>query len=151
MRCSKPFERDKQERPMAAALRAGIFYFAIVFMLGFALGTVRVLLIVPRFGETNAVLLELPVMMAFSWIACARLARRFAVPPGIAERLAMGGIAFALLMLGELGVSVWAFGRTVAEHVASFQTTSARLGLAAQIAFALFPVLHVYLGSPVRD
>lgn len=136
---------------MAAALRAGIFYFAIVFMLGFALGTVRVLLIVPRFGETNAVLLELPVMMAFSWIACARLARRFAVPPGIAERLAMGGIAFALLMLGELGVSVWAFGRTVAEHVASFQTTSARLGLAAQIAFALFPVLHVYLGSPVRD
>lgn len=135
---------------MAAALRAGIFYFVIVFTVGFVLGTVRVFLIVPRFGETNAVLLELPAIIAFSWISCSWLVRRFAVPPGIAERLAMGGIAFALLMLGELGVSVWGFGRTVAEHIASFQAPGAQLGLAAQIAFALFPLLHARFASSVR-
>ena len=127
---------------MTAALRAGVLYFMIVFAVGFALGTVRVLLIVPRFGETNAVLLELPVMLALSWIACAWLVRRFAVPPGVAERLAMGGVAFALLMLGELGVSVFGFGRTVAEHLANYRTMSIRLGLAAQVGFALFPLIH---------
>jgi hypothetical protein len=120
----------------------------IVFAVGFVLGTGRVLLITPRFGETDAVLLELPVMLALSWIACTSLVRRFAVSPGIAERLGMGGVAFALLMLGELGVSVFGLGRTVAEHLASYQTISVRLGLAAQIGFALFPLIHASFNSP---
>jgi hypothetical protein len=41
-------------------------------------------------------------MLALSWAACAWLVRRFAVAPGIGHRLAMGGIAFAMMMLGEL-------------------------------------------------
>lgn len=124
---------------MAASLRAGLFYFMLVFAIGFAFGVIRVMVVIPRFGDTNAVLIELPVMLALSWMACAWLVRRFAVPPRTAERLAMGAFAFALLMLGELAVSVYGFGRTAAEHLAAYQTTLAQLGLATQLVFALFP------------
>ena len=127
-------------------LRAGIAYFAIVFAIGFVLGTIRVLLVIPRFGDTNAVLLELPVMLALSWFACRALINRFDVPPKGSARLAMGGVAFALLMLAELAVSVLGFGRTVSEHLATYQATSAQLGLAAQVAFALFPWLQRNVG-----
>ncbi len=127
---------------MAAALRAGAAYFAIVFAIGFVLGTIRVIFVIPRIGETNAVLIELPLMLALSWAACMGLARRFAVSTGAEARLAMGGVAFALLMLGELGVSVFGFGRTVAEHFATYLTPGAQLGLAAQIGFALFPLIQ---------
>lgn len=124
---------------MAVSLRAGVVYFALVFAIGFVLGTIRVLVVIPRFGDTNAVLIELPVMLALSWMACAWIVRRFAVPPRAAERLMMGALAFALLMLGEVAVSVFGFGRTVAGHLATYQTPGAQLGLAAQVAFALFP------------
>jgi hypothetical protein len=124
---------------MAASLRAGVAYFGLVFAIGFVLGTIRVLVVIPRFGDTNAVLIELPIMLALSWMACAWAVRRFAVPPRTVERLVMGAAAFALLMLGEVAVSVFGFGRTVAEHLATYQTPGAQLGLAAQLAFALFP------------
>lgn len=127
---------------MAASLRAGVAYFALVFAIGFVLGAIRVAVVIPRFGDTNAVLIELPIMLALSWMACAWLVRRFAVPPRTAERLTMGALAFALLMLGELSVSVFGFGRTVAEHFATYQSAGAQLGLAGQLAFALFPWLQ---------
>lgn len=133
---------------MAASLRAGVAYFALVFAIGLVLGTIRVMVVIPRFGETNAVLLELPVMLAFSWIACVWLVRRFTVPPGVGQRLAMGGIAFAMLMLGEFGVSIFGFGRTLAGHLATYQEAAAQLGLAAQIGFALFPLLLASLRRP---
>lgn len=130
---------------MATSLRAGFLYFMLVFALGFVLGVFRVMLVIPRLGETNAVLIELPVMLALSWMACAWLVRRFAVPPRTAERLAMGALAFALLMLGELAVSVFGFGRTVAAHLATYQTVGAQLGLAAQLVFALFPLVQRFV------
>ena len=97
---------------MSAALRAGVAYFTIVFAAGFVLGTIRVLVVMPRLGEMNAVAIEIPIMLALSWAACAWLVRRFAVPRALVNRIAMGGLAFELLMLGEFGVSVPAFGRT---------------------------------------
>jgi hypothetical protein len=135
------------EVSMPEALRAGAVYFAIVFAVGFVLGTIRALVVVPRFGETNAVLIELPVMLALSWIVCASLVRRFAVPPRVAARAMMGGVAFALLMIAEACVSMFGFGRTLAEHLSVYQTAGAQLGLAAQVAFALFPVLQAMVGT----
>lgn len=128
---------------MLAALRAGAIYFAMIFAIGFVLGTIRVLAVVPQFGETAAVLIELPVMLALSWAACAWLVRRFAVPRRTGDRLIMGGLAFLLLMSGEVGVSVFAFGRTVAEHLQTFRTADAQLGLAGQLLFAGFPLIQM--------
>jgi hypothetical protein len=127
---------------VSAALKAGFVYFLIVFAIGFGLGTVRVLLVVPRFGETAAVALEVPVMLTASWFVCAWLTARFAVPAETSPRLIMGAAAFALLMVAELSVFVFAFGRTLGEHFAAYAGASAQLGLAAQIAFALLPLLQ---------
>ena len=65
---------------MTAALKAGVTYFALVYAIGFLLGTVRVLLLMPLVGETAAVLLEAPLMLAVSWIGARWSSRRFTVP-----------------------------------------------------------------------
>ena len=125
---------------MPPVISAAALYFAIVFAAGFGLGTLRVFVIAPALGEGAAVALELPVMLALSWLACRQVLLRIPVAPSPAPRLAMGGLAFALLMAAELVLSVAAFGRTVADHIAAYQTAPALLGLAGQIAFALFPL-----------
>jgi hypothetical protein len=55
----------------------------VVFFVGFILGTVRVLLIAPRLGETAAVLLETPVMLVASWFVCRWYVKRL----GTARRI----------------------------------------------------------------
>ena len=126
---------------MLSALKAGVAYFAIVFAIGFALGTIRVLAIAPLIGEMNAVAIELPFMLAISWFACRWIIRVFTVDKALSHRLVMGLCAFALTMIAELGVSMFGFGRSIAEHFETYRHASAMLGLAAQVAFAAFPLL----------
>ena len=45
---------------MGVTIRSGAVYFAIVFLVGFALGALRTLVMAPRLGDTLAVLLERP-------------------------------------------------------------------------------------------
>ena len=61
----------------------------------------------------------------------------------MAARLLMGGVAFVLLMVAELGVSIFAFNRSFAAHLAVYATTPALLGLVGQVAFALFPAFQL--------
>jgi hypothetical protein len=132
---------------MAPTTQAGCVYFLVVFAAGFLIGALRVFLIVPAVGETVAVLFELPVMLAIAWFACRRTVARFAVPAVLRLRLAMGGLAFALLMLAEVGLSVLGLQRTLAEHFQAYLAAPALLGLAGQVAFALFPAVQL----PARD
>jgi hypothetical protein len=75
---------------MKRAIAAGGLYFLLVFLLGMALGTVRILLLEPRLGEVGSVLAELPFMLAASWFACGRLIRYLSIPAAVSIRLAMG-------------------------------------------------------------
>jgi hypothetical protein len=127
---------------MPAALKAGIVYFLIAFAAGFALGTLRTLVIAPAIGEVAAVALELPIMLAISWFACGWVLRQFALPPEPGGRLVMGVTALALLLAAEAGVSVLLAGRSLGEHFTLYRQAPALLGLFGQIAFALFPVLR---------
>jgi hypothetical protein len=52
------------------AIEAGALYATMVFLMGFILGTIRVLLLVPRLGETIAVIVEAPIALAASWFVC---------------------------------------------------------------------------------
>jgi hypothetical protein len=125
------------------ALKAGLVYFALVFAAGFALGTIRVLLLVPAVGETVAVLTELPVMLTISWIGCGFVVARFRVPAVLSDRIVMGVFAFALLMIAEIGVA-WLLGRrSVSAYLAHYATFSGAVGLAGQLAFAAFPLLQL--------
>ena len=130
---------------MAAALRAGLFYFMIVFASGFVLGALRVLAIAPRLGDIGAVAVELPLMLTLSWFVCAWIVRRQAVPAEAAPRLVMGLAALGLVLVAESAVSVLAFGRSFGEHLDAYRAAAAQLGLAAQAAFAAFPLLQAWL------
>ena len=69
---------------------AGAAYFAIVFAVGFALGTVRTLFLASRFGEQLAVVMELPIILGASWIACGWVLRRWHLAASVGPRLTMG-------------------------------------------------------------
>jgi len=124
------------------AVRAGIAYFAVVFAAGFALGTARVLLLAPHLGELLATLLELPLMLAISWIACGKLIARFHIPPRIRPRFTMGAVAFALLMLAEVLLSVTVFNRSMNAFIDDLTTPHGLLGLGGQAAFGLMPLVR---------
>jgi hypothetical protein len=123
------------------ALLAGAAYFAVIFALGFVLGALRETVVAPRLGALAAVLIEVPAMLAASYAAARFLVRRLAVPDGAAPRLAMGGVAFALLMLAETLVGVLLMGRSPGDQLAAYSHSREAIGLAAQIAFALIPLI----------
>jgi hypothetical protein len=134
-----------EETRMRAALTAGVLYFAIVFAVGFALGTLRVTTLVPRLGELASVAIEVPAMLVASWLASAWLVRGFRVPRTTVARLAMGGLALVLLLAAEWALGLVLFGRTVAGQLAAWATAPGLLGLGAQLAFGLVPFVQAQL------
>lgn len=130
----------------------GVAYFALVFALGFLLGAVRTLFVqdAPSGGRLLGVLIELPIMLGASWFLCRYVVRRFAVASTVAARAVMGGLAFALLLLAEFLVGALLFGRTPGEHFTLYKEASYVLGLVAQMAFALMPLVQLQQGKQPR-
>lgn len=62
-------------------LKAGLFYFALVFGAGFVLGTIRILWIVPNFGTRTAELMETPIMLVVIIFAALWIVRRSGLLP----------------------------------------------------------------------
>jgi hypothetical protein len=121
--------------------RAAIAYWAMVFALGFLLGTIRVLWLVPQVGLIPATALELPVMLAASWFAAGWLVQRFGISGG-GEALAMGLIALALLLGSECVLAGALSGQTPAQWLAGLREPHALLGLGGQVVFAAMPWLR---------
>lgn len=124
-------------------LLAGLVYFAIVFACGFGLGAIRTVWIAPVAGELAAVLIELPLILAISWVICGKVVCRFNLPAAFGSRLPMGVLALALLLAAEAGLSILGFGRTLSEHVASYYSASGAMGALGQLAFGAFPVVQM--------
>jgi hypothetical protein len=123
-------------------LRAAVAYWAMVFALGFVLGTIRVTWIVPLVGLLPATMLELPFILGGSWLAAGWTVRRFAIqsPP---EALALGAIAFAVLMIAECVLAAALMGQSPAQWLAGLRQVAGLLGLGGQAAFAVMPWLRV--------
>ncbi len=137
-----------REFSMMKALQAGCTYFAGVFAVGFLLGVLRTMVLVPRIGELVAVLIELPIILGVSWSICRRILRRAPLSSG--EAVVMGASAFGLLMIAELSISIVLANRTISTHLALYSEGAHLLGLAGQITFALFPVLQAMRRTPGR-
>ena len=86
---------------MFRATKAGALYSIIVFLIGFILGTIRVLLVAPRLGETAAVIIEAPIMLAASWFVCRSCVNWLDVGRTVPARSGMGSVAFLVLMSAE--------------------------------------------------
>lgn len=126
---------------MAAILSA-----LVVFAAGFALGAFRVMVTEPALGALAATLVELPVILAFAWVAVARVMRLRRVPRAPAQRIAMGVIALAVLLGLETLLGTIGFGRTLAQHFSFYAQPAAQLGLAGQVLFAAFPLIQTCTG-----
>jgi hypothetical protein len=122
-------------------IKAALAYWGAIFALGMVLGTLRVLWIAPSIGETRAVLIELPVMLAASWFVAKGLVRRFGIR-STGQALAMGALAFALLMASEAGLAL-VTGGSVSEWFGAMMRMPGALGLAGQVVFAVMPVLVI--------
>lgn len=122
------------------ALKAGGLYFALAFGAGFVLGFPRVLWLVPMVGTRAAELVEAPIMLVVIVLAARWVCRRLAVPPTVPARLAVGGVALALLLAAEFSVVLWLRGLTLAEYVAGRDPVAGTVYVALLAAFALLPL-----------
>jgi hypothetical protein len=121
-------------RNVTRAILAGAAYAFALFLVGSAMGVVRVLVLEPRYGALDATVFELPLMLGLAWLLCMSLVRRCAVSAGMGARLLMGAVAFGVLLAGEFGFAAL-LGRAP-----DFGTPAVLLGLAGQVAAALLPL-----------
>jgi len=122
-------------------LKAGVAYFGITFGAGFVLGTLRVLLIVPRFGTRTAELMESPIMLLVIILAARWIVRRFALPPTVRTRLGTGCVALALLLAAEFTVVLAVRGITLAQYFSSRDPVAGTVYLLLLLAFAAMPLI----------
>ena len=136
-------DAPKPTGSVTRVLTAGSAYFGMIFILGFALGVVRVLITAPRLGVLGAVVLELPIILAASWLAARFCVARFAVGPHATQRLSMGAIAFCLTIAAECALSVFLFRRPPGQFLALYvRDLAGAVGLGGQVLFALIPYIQ---------
>lgn len=122
-------------------LKAGVYYFVLVFGAGFVLGTIRVLWVVPKFGTRTAELMETPLMLVVIVLAARWIVRRLAVPFTPSRRLAIGLIALGLLLAAECMVVLWLQGLTMGAYLASRDPVAGVVYLVMLGVFVLMPFL----------
>ncbi len=122
---------------------AGARYFAVVFAIGFALGTLRTVWIAPAIGATAAVLVEVPIILLVSFVVARRIITG-ALIGSRGEALGAGAVAFAMLMVAEAGLAVLVFGQSFDVWLADLWRGPGIIGLAGQIVFALMPFLVLW-------
>ncbi len=121
-------------------LRPAAVYFAIVFALGFVLGTIRVLWLAPMVGETMAGFIELPFILGASWLVARWLVGRFAITRS-GQAFVIGALAFAMLMVAEVILSVTLFAMSPREWFNAVTSPPGLYGLMGQVVFGLMPWL----------
>jgi hypothetical protein len=125
---------------MQAVLIAALSYFVPVFAAAFLLGVLRISLLAPHVGDLGAVAIEVPVVLAISWVVAGWMLRRQRFGGG--QRLLVGILAFVLLIVTELVLAILAFDQTLADFMGNLGTPPGILGLAGQIIFALIPAIR---------
>jgi hypothetical protein len=125
------------------ATKGGALYAISVFLIGFILGTIRVLLLAPRVGQAAAVVVEAPIILTASWFVCRWCVDRLDVRRTVPALSFMGLVAFLVLMSAEFGLGA-VFGRPPVNQLATYGTFAGAIGLAAQVIFAAFPVIQVW-------
>ena len=122
-------------------LKAALVYFLIVFGVGFLLGPIRILLVVPRLGERMAELLEAPLMLLVTILAASWIVRRFQLPARLIYRLAAGVSAFTLGLVFEFGLVLVLRGLTLREYFETRDPIAAGVYYVTLVLFGLMPSL----------
>jgi hypothetical protein len=126
---------------MRQILKAGAIYFLLVFGAGFILGSIRVLLILPRVGERTAELMEMPIMLLVTILAARWVSRRFVNPATGSRLFAVGFAALCLLLAAELTFVFVLRGLTIREYLASRDPVAGTVFAVMLLVFAIMPYL----------
>jgi len=132
---------DERLQDVLMIPKTGVLYFAIVFGTGFVLGTIRVLWIVPRFGERLAELMETPFMFVVTMVSARWIVRRLHVPTTWFNRLGMGCVALVLLLVAEFTLVLWLRGLSITEYFSNRDPVSGAVYYMMLVVFAIMPLL----------
>lgn len=127
-------------------IKAILLYFTMVLGTGFALGVIRVPLLVPRLGERYAELLEMPFMFVVIVLAARHVVRRFKLAPDLAVRLQLGFAALALAVAAELLLATVLQSQSLVQYIASRDPVSGSVYLLLLLVFALMPAILARVG-----
>jgi hypothetical protein len=122
-------------------LKAGLSYFILVFGAGFILGPIRVIWLVPRYGERAAELIEMPIMFVVIFFAARWITRRFALPPALPARLGCGLVGLIPTLLLEFTLVLKLRGLTLTEYFATRDPISGTAYYLMLGVFAVMPLL----------
>ena len=131
-------------------LKAGALYFALVFGVGFVLGPIRVLWVVPQLGERTAELLEAPIMLIAIALSARWIMQRFATPASFFTKLGMGLIALGLLLSAEFSIVLWLRGLTIEQYITSRDPVSGTVYLLLLGLFATMPLLTKFPEKAIK-
>ena len=141
MRLHLRLRRSITETAVMQVLKAGLFYFALVFGAGFVLGPIRILWAVPRFGMRMAELMEAPIMFVVTIFAARWIVRHLALPPTVSIRLGMGSIALGLMLVAEFAFVLRLRGLSISEYLATRDPVSGTVYSLMLAVFAIMPLL----------
>ena len=125
---------------MRPAVIRGLVYFGLVFGVGFILGFIRVLWVVPRFGDRGAELIEAPLMLAAIYFASGFIIQRFEASRRV-EYLYSGLMALTLLLITEFSVVLGLQGLSIREYMAERDPVAGVVYAVMLIIFAVMPWL----------
>ncbi len=128
------------QQAITQVLKAGVLYFALVFAAGFALGPIRVLWAVPRFGTMTAELMEMPLMLVVIVLAARWTVRHLAVPYAPSRRLGIGFIALGALLVAEFTVVLSLRGLSIRDYLATRDPVSGTVYIVMLGVFAIMPL-----------
>jgi hypothetical protein len=122
-------------------LKAGVMYFLLVFAVGWILGPIRELWVVPHFGRMAAMLSEAVIMLTAMIVAARWVVRRSHVPRTLPATISMGLVALGLLVPAEIAGVVWVRRLSFRVYLASFATAPGVISLVMFLVFAAMPTL----------
>ena len=131
---------DTEHSSSLCILKATLTYFVIVFVAGFLLGVVRVLLVVPKLGVRSAELIEMPLMLLITIASAKFIVRWFAIQ-SIRDRLTTGFFALFLMIAAEFVLVLRVRGLTLPQYFEERDPVSGTLYYVVLILFGLMPWL----------
>ena len=125
---------------MRRVLLSSISYFAIVFAVGFVVGTIRVVLLEPWMGKTYAVACEMPLMLITIIVVARWLPSRLGLKMKVLPLAMMGLGALVLQQLADFAFGSLFRGIALEEQLAYLSTPPG---------FIYLVLLVIFLGAPL--
>lgn len=122
-------------------VKYSLVYFSLVFIAGFALGIIRVLIVEPRIGTRYAELIEMPFMLFVIYASARHVVSKMHYANAVLPYFITGVIALALLLLFEFTLVIGLQNTTIQQYLDSRDKIAFSAYIVSLIIFALMPWL----------